>query len=498
MALPPGSSPIKIVENSANYKLVQVDFLEYFASCGTETSGEFLVPDGSGAIIPFNSRKSGSYYQEFYGKDLALQTASKTQLAQNAALPVWGMSYPSGGVFGIVENGAEVAALNAKVYSAANPQNNAFVSFTLRAMDTTDIGAARNIPIYNLYSKHLLQGIPQIRYVLFAGETGYAEYAAYYRRYLQDKDVLTPLEAGSPAPLMLDYLCLLKKPAAFLGVPYEENVRLSSLASIQSDVERLAAAGISRVELRLFGYEKSGLQYTVHDAFSLSPQVGGAAELTALADKLAQGKGHMYLDADFYTVYRDKAFDRYDLKKHTARYMNRSLIRRQDFDCVNGQYRSNGLARYLVSPAYYQTFAAAFGESVRTQLESGAAVGLSCGAAGTSLTGDYSQVQDMDRHMSLAALDETLQTLRKASFRLTADGGNQYILDDAQLLFNIAMGASAFDIEENEVPFYQMVVHGCAEYSGAPVNLAADADRHYLKALAYGANPVFCPDDGGG
>lgn len=482
----------KITENSTQFKLVSVDVLEYFASCGTSVEGEFLVPDGVGASIRFNNAKSGAYYQEIYGSDGAVSSSASDWKGQTATLPVWGMRFDAGsGIFGVVEAGAEVAALNAKVYSAANPQNNAFVSFTLRAMDTTDIGTDRNIPIYNLYSKHLVRTAAQVRYVLFSGETDVTDFAVWYRRYLQDQGVLTPLSKTEMTPLMLDYLGIVYTPTTVMGIPYDKPMVLSTLSAIQADVTSLAEKGVNRLELRLFGSEKSGIAYTAHNKYTLNKRVGETAILLDLAGDLAKGGGRLYLDADPTQVFRDTLFDGYNLKQNTARLMNRSLIRIDEADFVGSGARSGGLSSFLVSPSAYDTLLAGFSAAVEDVAGETSLIGLSCGDMGRLLSGDYHPDVDMDRVMSRQATDKALATLRDRGFALTVDGTNGYILSHTDLLYNAPLTSTAYDIQHQVVPFVPMVLHGYVEYAGAPLNLTEDMHLAWLQTLAYGAAPYY-------
>lgn len=483
----------KITENSQQFKLVSVDVLEYFASCGIATQGEFLVPDGVGASIRFNNAKSGAYYQEFYGKDKAQSSSATYWKGQTASLPVWGMTFDDGGgIFGIVESGAEVAALNAKVYSAANPQNNAFVSFTLRAMDTTDIGTDRNIPIYNLYSKHLVQTTVKLRYVLFSGKPDAADYAVWYRRYLQEQGKLAPIKAQGAAPLMLDYLGMTYASTTVMGIPYDKPVGLSTLDSIQEDVQMLKEKGAARLELRLFGSEGSGVEYTAHKNYSLNKKVGDIASLLQLAKELAASDGRLYLDADPTRVYRDTLFDGYNLKQSTARLMNRSLVRIEENDFVGSGAVTGGSSYFLVSPTMYESLLNGFSRDVAALGEGASLIGLSCGDMGRYLAGDYHSDRDLDRVMSRLTADEVLTSLTGKGISLTADGANAYMLSYVDLLYNVPLTTTAFDIQHRVIPFLPMVLHGYVEYAGMPLNLAEDSEMAWLQTLAYGAAPYYC------
>ena len=53
------------------------------------------------------------------------------------------------------------------------------------------------------------------------------------------------------------------------------------------------------------------------------------------------------------------------------------------------------------------------------------------------------------------------------------------------------MTSSNYFITDENVPFYQMVVHGSIPYSSDPGNLSYDLRYHVLKWVEYGCMPYF-------
>ena len=70
-------------------------------------------------------------------------------------------------------------------------------------------------------------------------------------------------------------------------------------------------------------------------------------------------------------------------------------------------------------------------------------------------------------------------------------GGNGYLLADAAALCDIPAQSSRLPIMDEEVPFFQMVVHGALDYTGESFNLFHDAESQWLKLLEYGYLPHF-------
>ena len=56
---------------------------------------------------------------------------------------------------------------------------------------------------------------------------------------------------------------------------------------------------------------------------------------------------------------------------------------------------------------------------------------------------------------------------------------------------NVPLNSSDLSCESYSIPFYQMVVHGYVDYTGAPMNTSADAERTYLASIESGANLYY-------
>lgn len=72
-----------------------------------------------------------------------------------------------------------------------------------------------------------------------------------------------------------------------------------------------------------------------------------------------------------------------------------------------------------------------------------------------------------------------------------AEGGNAYVIGYADTVMNIPSTDSGYQITTKSIPFYQMVVHGLANYTGEAGNLSSDLGKETLKWVEYGYLPYF-------
>ncbi len=480
----------RIEESSGDYKLQSVDLLEYFASSGAESQGAFVVPDGAGALVNFNSARSLTYTKPFYGNDTAVQSKGIDELSRTLSLPIFGISTEEGGLLAVVESAAEVAQLHVNPLGDSSPQNHIYASFTMRALDVTDIGKEMQIPIFNLFSANRLVQSPRVRYILMAADAAsYADMAARYRRYLQEKGTLGTEPTDGEQTVYLDFLCMITENASMMGVPYTRKIVLSTLAEITDVVRRMQEAGVERIAVRLLGYGPGGLEHGVYNTFALDKRVGTLRELKALAALLKTGGGSLYLDADIqFSAGTQNGFTPSDDGAH---YLNRRLVRSVQHNVVTRQYDDDGLSFYAVSPLRYAAYAERFAASLKKAWGEDTLPGLSYGSSGLYLGGDYSPRRSIDRVTAAGYLSQTLETVLESTGNagFLFDNGNAYVLPYASAVLNLPLTSSGEDIEAQTIPLYAMVLHGYLPYAGTPWNLAANPEEERLRAVQFGASP---------
>ncbi len=72
-----------------------------------------------------------------------------------------------------------------------------------------------------------------------------------------------------------------------------------------------------------------------------------------------------------------------------------------------------------------------------------------------------------------------------------ARDANAYALPFARRVSDAPLYSSRFDVADEEIPFYPMVLHGLIPYAGPAINLASDVRGAILRTVEYGASPAF-------
>lgn len=91
----------------------------------------------------------------------------------------------------------------------------------------------------------------------------------------------------------------------------------------------------------------------------------------------------------------------------------------------------------------------------------------------------------------MEAYRENLAVLAGKRKNLAVGGGNAYVLPYATRLYDIPDKDSGYYQNSAAVPFYQMVVHGCVDYSSLAGNLSYNDAYQKLRWVGNGEHPPF-------
>ena len=461
----------RILVHNPDYPLCSLYLLEFFGCADSTVSGSYLVPDGSGAVIPFNQNGQAPYVQKLYGEDYAQTIDVQQQLSRNAVMPILGRMDDTGGYLLIVEGGAEAASVNVQTAGTLSPVNKGYLTFQMTAAVHTSLGDRRGMSNYILYSKHLLYEYPEIRCV-FSDDGGSASaLAALYRDYLAGKGVLDYNQPQEEMPLYLDFLCMTTTQEDFLGISYNKKWVLSTLSDIIAAVKELQESGIRNLRVRLKGWTDGGLRHGAFDTCQVDKAVGTAQQLDELSKLLQSGGGQLYLDADFTFSYKNNPFDSFKKARDTVKQLERNVAVFPNFDLVTLQSTNQYEEGYLISPIAYPLYASRFLNRFQQQTAF-SEVGLSWSSAGQYLHSDFQVKLDLDRCQSANLMETVLGQMADVSPRLMTDYGNAYTWAYADDIVGVPINCSQFVPEIRSVPFLQMVLSGGIAYAGQPANLS--------------------------
>ena len=114
-----------LMESGKDHPISQLVLLPYFLTSDPAQEAEdgyMFLPDDSGALIYLDSTKTREYHYvgTYYNGDQLVNAHTYSSVDNHLMLPVFGMKSSSSTIFGVIEEGAEVASMDAYVQGTDN------------------------------------------------------------------------------------------------------------------------------------------------------------------------------------------------------------------------------------------------------------------------------------------------------------------------------------------------------------------------------------------
>ncbi|MDQ0899479.1 DUF5696 domain-containing protein [Paenibacillus sp. V4I7] len=484
--------PVEDIHYPEEYPVNSVSFLNFFGAGGKDEKGTMLVPDGSGALINFNSGKTRypSYQQLVYGQDNTMARTEDAAREEAVRLPVFGVIRENSAFLGIIEQGESAATIHADISGRLNSYNYVYPSFYVinKGQVTLDAnGQQRSLP---KFQENPMKSDFVVRYAFLNGEDAtYQGMASYYKEYLINNKALPVQEKAAdkdniPFYLQLDGSISDKK--HFMGIPYRALETLTTFSEAKTIINQMKQLDIHNIKLKYAGWFNGGLDHKVPKSISVDGKIGGSKGLKDLASFAAGNGVALYPDVAVLTANTGADFDE---SKSASRTLRGDPAALYPVDLALNRRDRNKPPSYIVSPRLVESYV----DSTLKGISKFNTEGISVRDLADQLNSDYRKHNQIDRTESEEISRAALAKLQGGNLQVMGNGGNAYALSYLSDITNAPMGNSGFKLEDEQIPFYQMVVRGYAEYTGAPYNLSnyTNEKQYILQCLEFGSNVYF-------
>lgn len=470
-------------------EIVSFDLLPYFLRADQTQTGYIFIPDGSGALIRLNNQKlSATAYQgRVYGQDPLTNASAYAAPLYPIALPVYGLKAGDSALLAILEEGAELASIQADISGKSDEFNRIFSRFTLREIENVALSGNESIfsPRFN---EDVYQGNITVRYRLLSGDqANYTGMARAYRAYLLERGALRETAPEADAPFYMELLGAVAKKKFFLGVPYLSSVQATTPAQAAEIYQAYHDRGVKNIRLIYSGLFYGGVQHAALTQADLDGGISGA-ELQALSAALAQNGDGLYPGVYMGRVYGTRGFSKVSQapRRHdgeAAEAVNDSVASQAVLKKAYSEQKA-----YYVSPVYLPQYT----QKALASLARYPAEGLSVFDLGNTLVGDNKRGENISRISALSYYEQAFEQLTEKYSLLLARPA-LYALPYAAGAVNLPSRDNGFQITDASIPFLQMVLEGCVSCSGEAWNLSAGADlrSQLLFALESKSSPRF-------
>lgn len=482
----------EISYNKKAFFLSSFKLLKYFGAGKYTQDGYLFIPDGSGALINYNNdgvKTTLHTTTKVYGMDYALSFDYKlNSLTSQNYFPVFGNKSGNKATLAIIEEGDALATLITESgniltsYETVYPQFDYETTYTANNMESTKVKG-----MYTYHDTNRYTGNYTVSYHLLTGsQSDYVGMAKEYRSYLIEKGILKKLDEKDASPAFyIETLGSLEKTSTKFGIPYVESVPLTTFEDTKTIISEINNTADISLRVRYKGWQNGGLYYSISNKAKIEKSLGGKSGLKSLREFADQNNTKLFPDVDFFTVSKDGLFDGYRKSTDSVRNITRNKLYLTIPSALNNLAEFQYLD-YSVTPNSFEKYMKSYFSDYKKLEENG----ISIGTAGTMLYADYNRKQPVNREEAKNIVTGNIKKYA-SGLEMMADGGNAYVLEYTNELLNVPTYNSAYTLEDESVPFMQIVLHGYVAYSGNALNLSSDYKYQFLRSIEYGSSPLF-------
>ena len=475
------------VEYPESNPLVYIEFLQFFGAVTADSKGYFLLPDGSGAIMPFKSVESGArnYEASVYGHDLALRYQPKSAESQDVLMPVFGANYTDGGFLAVIEDGDALADIFAYNSGSTDAYNKVYSRVNFLKTESVALGdqkGADNFNYFNFQEKSY-NGNYSVRYIFLSQNAcDYNAMAASYRNYLTSTGLFKAKTVEKQSPFLLETVGGILTDKSLLGFKYKGITALTEYADNIQMVNFLRNNGVGNVKLKLTAFSGEGLQNLLPDNINTIGELGGRSGLKKLISDANDKKYGVYPDFEYLTFSQSDGIitkNNYAVKSMDSKAVKIEVINNATLE-KNQQITDN---------LYYLTAIGELDEingNVKEYLSKHNFKGLSIADMANTVSSDYTPSAAYDRQSALNLTSGIIKGMAK-DYDLILSAANVRNANSASVISEAPLWSSQYSFTEG-VPFYSMVYHGLVDYTGEALNTASDTTTEFLRCIEYGAS----------
>lgn len=491
------SIPVCGIEEKGGASVYRIQMLNYFGAQDSSHEGYLVIPNGDGSIIRFNNGKIGTvgtYSQFVYGMDMLAADYTQVEYYNDASMGLFGICSENNSILATIEDGASFAYVTAGVSGKINNYNYVNAGFVIRGSETLEMfgttGNEATLPIVEPapYDSNL-----QVRYTfLDENHQGYSGIADYMRQRLISEGVLKEKESNGDVKLYYDVISGVEMTEFFLGKQYMGLTAMTTFDQAGQMAEALGEKGVSNQVMNLQGWFNGGYYHDVADRIRVTSKLGSKKGLEKLNESLKAQGGTLYADVAFQKVTYDSKH--YNYQTESAKYYGSGYV--ASFGQVNPvTLRSTASLGYsetlydLISPKFLVRYVDQFtSKFAKYNVD-----GISLRDLGSSLHSDKKRSNQIHREEALDVVTAMLGKVEDTGKNVMLSKANDYAWGYADDIINLPLNDNDYIIVDANIPLYEMIVHGCIDYCGAPYNLknASNLREQILTMVEYGAAPHF-------
>jgi len=475
--------------DNTNFILNKIYLLEYFTAADyRDDTGYILLPDGSGSIMEFNSKRlknSTEVALQTYGYDMAMSYDAAAITRSQTVLPVYGVSYAKGSVLCSVNEGAARTSLYASSGGINSEKAYAGYAFSFSDVDKFSFIEISTEQTWVVSDAKSYSGTYELCYQFLEANSTYSQMAKTYREKLIADGVLKEKKDVDESILVLGTLGTVEYLDKILCFPVNRLIPLTDTKDIKTIADDLMKAGVDKWDVRYMGWSNQGLNNAITSNAKIEGVLGTEKDLKETIAYLDKQGIDMYLDSELQLVSENSLLDSFRPTKDAVRLLNRQYANYYSMNLATNAQEKDAQV-YLLNKTkldkVYQTYEKGY-EKLGTD-------GISLSSLGNLLYSDKNIKTSYGREDAEATVRNILQDASK-HYELMVTGGNAYTFPYADKIIELPGRSSGLMQTDYSVPFVQMVLHGYVSYTSAAVNHSGDSELEILKAAENGSQIYY-------
>lgn len=447
-------------------------------------AGYMFIPDGNGALIYLDDkdgRYASGYSQMIYGADAGFtESTTETLLwgryqtvneSEKVLAPVFGMAHTDDGLayLAIVEEGEKRASIEAQPNGVMVDYNRCYARFLLRRTYIQPLNNSNSGTMTSVEADRT-HGNLKVRYILLSGEdAGYSGMAVAYRNYLLDNNLIQRRDNSY------------KTRVDFLGTDREEFL-ISTRAVVMTDVDQvreifgeLQAAGVNTLLSIYKGWQKGGMYQIPISKYKADGKIGGTGALTDLIQDSETAGYDVYLYNDALRANPAESNTTFNIVKKVNK--RRLEIQTRDYVYDTFNYLLPSRSDYNLDK-FVKSYTAKGVDNL-------AVAGITGNLFSYSYSSNY-----YDRLFTADAYENSIADISQQT-SLILEKPFAYLWNYTEAMIDMPLGTSDFMYEDEEVPFFSIVLKGIVPMYSEYVNFEANKQEFRLQMIESGVYPSF-------
>lgn len=468
-----------------------------------KSEGQIVLPDGSGAIIKFNSEKSEQYasvYPEkrIYGDDMAINKPERGNVVEKMMLPMFGFIETSDrkGVVAIVDKGAAQTSISADFLRDASKggmMKYNYAYFTTYYRDSEKVTVTSNTE-YIKVSEDFYQGDVVYKYLFLSTDmpSTYVDVANIYRNYLLNKypELQEKADTTTISSPTITFLGAYQKKTFKMGFVYDAEYSLTTFDQATTIVDELNANGVSNMNVSYRSWTEDEINQKTTADIDVSKEVGGKKDMVEFSNHLKS------LGFGFYPEYKVANGRGYDFAfgnlKYSSKSISGSYSNSIEYVLSTGLENTERGKGNFISPIYYSSLA----EKFLKNYEKLDVSGVYLSDLGNKSVADYSRGNQVYSATATLFQRDALDVFNGTDENpnlIMLNAPYDYSFSYIDVATVVPVQCTLYGSINYSIPLYQLVCSGLFDYSSKPVNYQNDYSVRWnlLKAIETGSNVAF-------